>query len=297
MLTYSVALGDPSVQSPKKAEVSGWILKKKRKRMQGWAKRWFTLSPSGLLSYSTSQNGITRGSIQILVSTISYNAKLRQLHIDSGTMIYHLKALTEQEYESWSSALREFRAATDNDTEVEQESEMPMDNKRISRSINSSHQIDKRLKAQVEQGVQLSSQLQGISAQLMEKVMDLRQFLPPQAQALMDQIEREKRLLLSNTDDQLFQWQSVQAYLSNHRRSGGTASPISPHITDIEEQEPQKYRTVSVHSRMSGYSDQFFDAEDIVLSDEEDHENIIINNESSDEESGENGKKKKKKKT
>ncbi|KAF9954650.1 hypothetical protein BGZ65_003889 [Modicella reniformis] len=51
--------------------MSGWLLKKKRKRMQGWAKRWS-----------------------------------RMIHIDSGTMLYHLKALSEDEYSDWIEAMK-----------------------------------------------------------------------------------------------------------------------------------------------------------------------------------------------
>ncbi|KAI9482535.1 Oxysterol-binding protein-domain-containing protein [Zychaea mexicana] len=117
VLSFSVALADANLfnprlsisDDPQQQPVSGWLLKKKRKKMQGWAKRWFQLSASGVLSYSTSPASVRRGSIQILVATISINPLQRLIHIDSGTMIYHLKTLTAEDQAKWTKALRDYR--------------------------------------------------------------------------------------------------------------------------------------------------------------------------------------------
>ncbi|KAM3579255.1 Oxysterol-binding protein 3 [Umbelopsis sp. WA50703] len=107
MLTFSVALGErEQVSGSEQTELAGWILKKRRKKMQGWAKRWFNLSSTGVLSYSIHNKSICRGSIQIFLSTISVNPQQSLIHIDSGTMIYHLKTLTPEDFEKWTKALR-----------------------------------------------------------------------------------------------------------------------------------------------------------------------------------------------
>lgn len=305
MLTFSVALGEPEqVQSVAKEEISGWLLKKKRKRMQGWAKRWFSLFPSGVLSYSTSQGSVTRGSIQILVATISYNPKLRQIHIDSGTMIYHLKTLTQEDYDIWCSALKNIRTHIDETTTTTTpnfQDEMIYNHKRISsRGFNGSHhQTDnKKMRAEIDHGIESCHiQQQNIDA-LLNSINQLKSLLPKNdntsCQLLFDQLEQQKLQVLSGVQDQISQWQNVQNCFNIQQRRSGSASPIISLQPDnlIPEHYDTVHRTTSVYSHLSGYSDQFYDAEDINLSDGEeeeeevDHNSSIDDEESSDEESG-----------
>ncbi|CAO3609009.1 unnamed protein product [Cunninghamella blakesleeana] len=91
-------------------DISGYLLKKRRKRMQGWCRRWFELSSKGLLSYSVNPGGIKRGSIQILMTMISIYPKQRTIHLDTGTTVYHLKALTKENFDSWVDVFRRQRA-------------------------------------------------------------------------------------------------------------------------------------------------------------------------------------------
>lgn len=62
------------------------------------------------MSYSIHNKSICRGSVQIFLSTISVNPQQRLIHIDSGTMIYHLKTLTPEDFEKWTKALRVHKA-------------------------------------------------------------------------------------------------------------------------------------------------------------------------------------------
>ncbi|KAF7721728.1 hypothetical protein EC973_004264 [Apophysomyces ossiformis] len=116
-LTFSVSTDEDQTEEDGKKEpcdMSGWLLKKRRKRMQGWARRWFELLPSGILTYSVSPNEIKRGSIQIMLSTIAVYPKQRTIHVDSGTTIYHLKALTSESFEEWIDCFRKRRAISSN---------------------------------------------------------------------------------------------------------------------------------------------------------------------------------------
>lgn len=70
------------------------------------------MSSAGVLSYSVQNNSICRGSVQICLSTISVNPQQSLIHIDSGTMIYHLKALTPDDFERWTKALRYHKTST-----------------------------------------------------------------------------------------------------------------------------------------------------------------------------------------
>lgn len=305
MLTFSVALGEPEeVQSVSKEEVSGWLLKKKRKRMQGWAKRWFSLSPSGVLSYSTSQGSVTRGSIQILVATISYNPKLRQIHIDSGTMIYHLKTLTQEDYDTWCSALKNIRTHIDENLSIQEDmnhSNVSLGNhKRISsRGFGGGIQSDnKKMRAEIDHGIESCNiQQQNIDA-LLKSLHQLKLLVnDTNHQPLFGQLEQQQLQVLSGVQDQISQWQNVQNCLNSSHRRSGSISPIISHQPDnlIPEHYDTIHRTSSVYSHVSGFSDQFFDAEDIHLSDGEEEEegeegdhnsSIDDDDESTDEESG-----------
>jgi hypothetical protein len=248
------------------------------------------LSPSGVLSYSTSEDGITRGSIQILVSSIAYSPKQRQIHVDSGTMLYHLKTLTEEDYEKWTNALRDFKA----NIEPEQDSHPPTPSATSSTSKRHSNFRQKQrssglpdLKLQVSRGIELSAQMQDIATTVMARVTLLQQLLTPDIanddiKSVFAQLEKEKHVLLSNADEQLAQWHSIHACMN----SSPNMSPCQKLTVPSE----SIHRTLSVSSRRSGYSDKFFDAEDIELSDGEEEEDgiIIDNNDSSDDESGDN---------
>jgi len=104
--------------------------------------------------------------------------------------------------------------------------------------------------------------------------------------------------MIADANEQISQWKNVQNYFaSNGLRRSGSISPIVSNAQQaqgddaIHEDYEHLHRSSSVYSRMSGYSDQFFDAEDIVLSGGEDEDEVIeagssIDDESSDEDSG-----------
>ncbi|KAF9103199.1 hypothetical protein BGX29_003664 [Mortierella sp. GBA35] len=109
-LTFFVALEErgpkPAPQST--LEMSGWLLKKKRKRMQGWAKRWFKID-NGILSYYKTPDTPCRGKVHLVLSTVTVSQASNMIHIDSGTMLYHLKALTVEDYNDWTKAIKVFK--------------------------------------------------------------------------------------------------------------------------------------------------------------------------------------------
>lgn len=59
-----------TIQAPGGIVMEGYMLKKKRKRMQGLAKRYFILSKTGNLSYSFHPNSPIRDSVVISTSFI-----------------------------------------------------------------------------------------------------------------------------------------------------------------------------------------------------------------------------------
>ncbi|KAH9946839.1 Oxysterol-binding protein-domain-containing protein [Amylocystis lapponica] len=89
---------------------AGWVLKKRRKKMQGFARRYFTLQQSGLLSYSFQPGEPTRDQIQLQQAAISTAPGRRDIHVDSNNATFHIKCLSEQDFETWMAAFRKFLA-------------------------------------------------------------------------------------------------------------------------------------------------------------------------------------------
>lgn len=88
--------------------IEGILLKRKRKKnYKAYSKRFFTLNfKHGLLEYKLNdQTSTTRGSMHIKLVEVTANRKTKEITIDSGVEIWHLKALNDVDWEIWVSAL------------------------------------------------------------------------------------------------------------------------------------------------------------------------------------------------
>ena len=72
----------------------------------GYARRYFVLYASGLLSYSFEKNSDIRDQIFLQTAAISSSPGRRDIHVDSGTVTFHIKCLTKQDFDLWMGALR-----------------------------------------------------------------------------------------------------------------------------------------------------------------------------------------------
>lgn len=88
----------------------GWVLKKRRKKMQGFARRYFTLTQGGLLSYSFEPQQPPRDQLLIPRAAISTSPGRKDIHIDSDTATFHIKCLSTEDFNKWMAALRKFVA-------------------------------------------------------------------------------------------------------------------------------------------------------------------------------------------
>ncbi len=86
---------------------SGVLQKKRRKKNQGWARRFFSLdyTSSTLSYYQNRRTQAVRGAVPLSMAAIGANAKTRQISIDSGAEIWHLKAATQRDFDEWKRAL------------------------------------------------------------------------------------------------------------------------------------------------------------------------------------------------
>ena len=86
---------------------TGVLLKKRRKKNQGWARRFFSLdyTSSTLSYYQNSRTQAVRGAVPLSMAAIGANAMTRQISIDSGAEIWHLKAGNQKAFDAWKRAL------------------------------------------------------------------------------------------------------------------------------------------------------------------------------------------------
>lgn len=86
---------------------TGTLWKKRRKRNQGHAKRFFSLDfTSATLSYyRNGHSSALRGAIPLSLAAVGVNEKRREFSVDSGAEVWHLKAGNKKDFEEWKAAL------------------------------------------------------------------------------------------------------------------------------------------------------------------------------------------------
>ncbi|KAI9881536.1 MAG: hypothetical protein M1830_000099 [Pleopsidium flavum] len=86
---------------------TGVLRKRRRKRHQGYARRFFSLDyiSSTLSYYHNRKSCALRGAIPLSLAVVGANATSREISIDSGAEVWHLKARNQKEFEGWVSAL------------------------------------------------------------------------------------------------------------------------------------------------------------------------------------------------
>ncbi|CAL1216134.1 unnamed protein product [Candida parapsilosis] len=81
------------------------MLKKRRKKLQGFVKRYFVLNlKRGSLSYFKVDDTKLRGQMPVKEAIISANPSNRQFIIDSGMEVWHLKAINQADFNAWVNA-------------------------------------------------------------------------------------------------------------------------------------------------------------------------------------------------
>lgn len=251
--------------------MSGWLLKKRRKKLQGWAKRWFQLSKTGILSYSENPESVRCGSIQVLLATISLNPSHRLIHIDSGSSLFHLKCATDQEFQDWTTALKSFR-----------DREYPQLLEQIKIETTSNEALEKEdvnvIWSQIDKGIE--------NAELLTR--RLESLLKNNANAYLKNADdqsfsKEADSILSLSRDQQLLWNKIQNSLERYVTTDASNNAFSTrHNSKIKIDENNLVSVTDDLSpnpsceqpsyRKSIASEKFYDAESIILSsDDEDY--------------------------
>ncbi|KKA29857.1 hypothetical protein TD95_000430, partial [Thielaviopsis punctulata] len=103
----SLTAGQPSTTTSTGTYHTGTLMKRRRKKGQGYARRFFSLDYSSCtLSYYQSRNSSAlRGAIPLSLAAIAADETRREINIDSGAEIWHLRAGNQKEFLDWARAL------------------------------------------------------------------------------------------------------------------------------------------------------------------------------------------------
>lgn len=111
---HSHAPGGRPMSASGKSEVGvsanyhvGTLSKRRRKKGQGYARRFFSLDYSTCtLSYYYNRNSSAlRGAIPLSLAAVAADERRREISIDSGAEVWHLRAPTDKEFQDWAKAL------------------------------------------------------------------------------------------------------------------------------------------------------------------------------------------------
>ncbi|KAI2470917.1 Oxysterol-binding protein-domain-containing protein [Annulohypoxylon bovei var. microspora] len=104
---------------------TGILLKRRRKKGQGYARRFFSLDYSSctLSYYHNRQSSALRGAIPLSLAAIAADERRREINIDSGAEVWHLRTSNTKEFNEWAHALEKAsRIARGLDTTYEESS-------------------------------------------------------------------------------------------------------------------------------------------------------------------------------
>lgn len=103
----SVARSEAAMSTTSGNYHTGTLLKRRRKKGQGYARRFFSLDfATCTLSYFQTRNSSAlRGAIPLSLAAVAADETRREINIDSGAEIWHLKASNERDFSGWAQAL------------------------------------------------------------------------------------------------------------------------------------------------------------------------------------------------
>ncbi|KAF2130280.1 oxysterol binding protein-like protein [Dothidotthia symphoricarpi CBS 119687] len=112
-LAQTLAERPKSVSRPHGASLSsnsfltGVLQKKRRKRNQGYARRFFSLdfTSSTLSYYRNDRSSALRGAVPLSLAAIGANEDTREISVDSGAEIWQLRANNAKDFDMWKDAL------------------------------------------------------------------------------------------------------------------------------------------------------------------------------------------------
>ncbi|OLN85907.1 Oxysterol-binding protein-like protein [Colletotrichum chlorophyti] len=117
---------------------TGILHKRRRKKGQGYARRFFSLDYSSCtLSYYYNRNSSAlRGAIPLSLAAIAADERRREINIDSGAEIWHLRASNAKEFSDWARALEKASRAARG---MESGEQQPSNSRSAPLRVNTTH--------------------------------------------------------------------------------------------------------------------------------------------------------------
>ncbi|PVH92058.1 hypothetical protein DM02DRAFT_663325 [Periconia macrospinosa] len=102
--SYVSSSAAPSISS---SFLTGVLHKKRRKRNQGYARRFFSLdfTSSTLSYYRNDHSSALRGAIPLSLAAVGANEETREISVDSGAEVWQLRASNLKDFNMWRDAL------------------------------------------------------------------------------------------------------------------------------------------------------------------------------------------------
>ncbi|KAI9797162.1 MAG: hypothetical protein M1835_001835 [Candelina submexicana] len=99
--------GIEAVQCTNSNCYTGILQKRRRKRHQGWARRFFSLdfTSSTLSYYHSRQSSALRGAIPLSLAAVCADEENKVISVDSGAEVWHLRASNVKTFRGWADAL------------------------------------------------------------------------------------------------------------------------------------------------------------------------------------------------
>ncbi|KAI9167740.1 Oxysterol-binding protein [Paramyrothecium foliicola] len=103
----TVSVSGPSETGGTANYHTGSLSKRRRKKGQGYARRFFSLdySTCTLSYYYNPKSSALRGAIPLSLAAIAADERRREISIDSGAEVWHLRAPNDKEFQEWARAL------------------------------------------------------------------------------------------------------------------------------------------------------------------------------------------------
>lgn len=241
------------------------------------------------------KGNIKRGSLQINLATIAISPKRRIIHVDSGTTLFHLKALTAESFDQWLQCFRACRSVTTTESLWHQDalasvtslvpelittidSEYTEKHLKIMKALMDMDDEIKHMQALVEQLMNERQTTTADTSQLQpspissSSSMRLIRF-PFIRSSSNNPVEHQHRQLSVDKFAEAVKAMREHrdrlsaAYFENHN----VHTSQLPHPLDVPSRTGTgflSHQPASFYS-YSGHSDQFFDAEDVFLSNED----------------------------
>jgi hypothetical protein len=302
---------DPAV--PKPPQVSGWLLKKKRKKMQGWARRWFQLDQDHILSYYSEPNSYCRGSIDLLNCVVNKIPEQRMFVLDADRDHWKLKAVDAESYDYWFTRIVSKLNLSVENADLKVDS--PISSKSSMRIKSNDNLKSGSSLAVLRSGVSLADVLIGLSftgdIQSLQKILGT---IDSEVKNIQTDVDRLRELLSENPSNQNPQIyvseidrllvkidSGVQTNSANIRKQENVYKELNQKLLSYKNSIDTVYLSLLMEFNhlkrkfLSGKSecseDEFFDAmdevdEELALNQEQElveDDNVIIDNASTDD--------------